>query len=220
MAEKKTLMLILDKYASWLGAHWRIIIGMSLWMAIVLIILFTGILSLSDRIQAASVITLVFITLFYAVQTQALVKEERRALEEEKKKRAADFGERKIIVLLGPLSEKLKEFIHIIFILFEETDKVRFHEYSVEARNELQLIEKFFRTNMHMASGKLRVELQCFFNDTQMILWRQAAWADDEKNAYRIEMPSELNSLIRTIELEIEKITSHIQSTYEITSQP
>jgi hypothetical protein len=192
----------------------RLIIGSTLLAILILIVLLVGNIPLGDRIQAASMITLVFITLFYAVQTQALVKEERRALEEGKKKRSADFGERKMIVLLGPLSDKLKVFTYNFRLFFEETDKMRFHELSVEARKELRTIEEFYRANMHMASDKLRGELQTFLNETQITLWRSAAWIDEEKISTLQGMQSGLHSLIRTIELEIEKITAHLQSTY------
>lgn len=48
----------------------------------------------SSTIQAIAIITLLFITWFYAKQTQRLVEQQKISLEEDRKKREADFGER------------------------------------------------------------------------------------------------------------------------------
>jgi hypothetical protein len=162
-------------------AQRKFIAALAIWAALVLIVLFIGNMQLSDRIQAASVITLVFITWFYAVQTQALVKEERRALEEEKKKRAAEFGEKKITVLLGPLTAKLKEFNYCTLPFLEETNKKDFIKYLSSAREDLRSIEEFFRSNMHMASDELRVNMIGFLNDTLTTIWRSPNWTENEK---------------------------------------
>jgi hypothetical protein len=204
------------KIRQWDKAQWTFIAGLATWAALTLIVLLVGKMQLSDRIQAASMITLVFITMFYAVQTQALVKEERRALEEEKKRRSAEFGERKIVVLLGPLSTKLIKYDRTLLHCFAEMDKDLFHENTIEAKEELIKIEESFRANMHMASESLRGELLSFFRDSLLSFWRSAAWSQEEKVANCQRMMSVLNSLIRTVELEIEKITTHIQNTYGI----
>jgi hypothetical protein len=89
----------MKKPIEWLNAHWGILVGV--WAAIIAVILIVGNMPLSDRIQAASVITLAFITWFYAVQTQRLVNEER-------KKRNAEFGVRRIKEFLFPFLNNLE----------------------------------------------------------------------------------------------------------------
>jgi len=56
----------------------------------------------SDRIQAGSIVALVLVTIYYAIQTHKLV-------EEGKKKRDVDFWERTINEFYGPLIEKLND---------------------------------------------------------------------------------------------------------------
>jgi hypothetical protein len=77
----------MKKLAGWMKAHWGI--AVIVWAAIIAAIFIFGNMALGDRIQAASVITLVFITWFYAFQTQRLV-------DEDMKRRNAEFGMQRI----------------------------------------------------------------------------------------------------------------------------
>jgi hypothetical protein len=205
----------------WSKAHWRLLAGVSAWALIIAVVLSQSGMSLSNRIQGIAIITLVFITWFYAVQTQALVKEERRALEEEKKRRSAEFGERKIMVLLGPLSEKLKDYYYCYTEpFFEEADKPQLRKRLSKAREGLHPVEGFFRVNMHMASDELRIRLEVFFSDVRGTLWNSLGWTNEKIEDYLQEKRSELETLIEMIETEIEQITAHIQSTYGISTRP
>lgn len=69
---------------------WQIILGIFLWLFICFFIYFQSIY-ISDAIQAWAIVTLVFITLYYAWQTQRLVKQQQISLTEDKNKREADF---------------------------------------------------------------------------------------------------------------------------------
>ncbi len=206
---------------AWSKAHRRLLAGVSAWALIIGVVLSQSGMSLSDRIQAIAIITLVFITWFYAVQTQALVREERRALEEEKKRRSAEFGERKITILLGPLSEKLKDYYYChTEPFFDETDKPKLRKYLSEAREGLHPIEGFFRMNMHMASDELRIRLEAFFSDVRGTLWNSLDWTNEKIDDFLQKKRSELETLIEVVETEMEQITTHIQSTYGITGWP
>ncbi len=71
------------------------IIGLLLFLFVFYIICKQDI-STSDKIQAGAIIGLVFITLFYAWQTQQLVKHQKILLLDEQKKRMADFWLRRL----------------------------------------------------------------------------------------------------------------------------
>ena len=67
-----------------------------------------------EIIQAELIVILVSITLFYAIQTQRLVKEEKRLVKEEKrlvkeekKKNTADFWEKRLVEFYKPFIDKL-----------------------------------------------------------------------------------------------------------------
>lgn len=62
-------------------------------------------LAVNSWVLAYSTITLVFVTIYYAVQTQRLVEQEKNNLEESIKKRNIDFLERKISEFYVPFIE-------------------------------------------------------------------------------------------------------------------
>jgi hypothetical protein len=159
MAENRELLVLGEKYPNWLEANWRFLVGLSIWVVTILIIFFTRSLRSSDRIQAVSVITLVFITWFYAVQTQKLVKEQRLALEEERKKRYAEFGIERMEKFLRPLLqhvEGLKDSVSLI-------DMAAKHPSAFNLENDLGIFQaridqtkEFFIKNLFMTDPILR----------------------------------------------------------------
>jgi len=76
-----------------------IIIGI-IWIIISIPILIMLYPKVGEMIQAEAIITLVFVTIFYAVQTQKMVKEE-------EKRRKADYWERRIKEFYKPLWDRL-----------------------------------------------------------------------------------------------------------------
>ena len=107
----------MKKAIQWLNAHWGIIVAA--WAAIILAVFIFGNMNMSDRIQAASVITLVFITLYYAVQTQLLVREQKNAIEEDRKRRNAEFGMQRIEMFLSPLLQMLEDLSGSLCVITE-----------------------------------------------------------------------------------------------------
>jgi len=217
MSVTKALLKTWKKLTSWLKKHRGTFIGVSVWAAIISIMLFTGSLKLSDRIQAVSILTLVFITWFYAVQTQDLVKEQRRALEEEKKKRDAEFGEKRITVFLGPLSAMLEEYNDALGLV--HTDGVEFNREDFRAdlnqlRSQLDRIEGLFRANMYMANDNYAGKLSNLIRDIRTTHWRISGWTDDERASWQEEKQKEIESICGMLEVEIHLVSRHIQDTY------
>ena len=79
---------------------WQVAIAVLVWLLLCCIIYAQTEIQISDRIQALAIITLVFVTIFYARQTQRLVKEQQ-------KKWTADFWEDRIIKFYKPFMERL-----------------------------------------------------------------------------------------------------------------
>lgn len=107
---------------------------------------------LSSIVQADAIIALVFVTLFYAGQTQELVKQEKAALDDQKSKRRADYGEKKIKEFYNPLKyqiHKLKNTIIVqpnlykpIILLHRDILKLGSdHGYLVKKENEEVIVE-------------------------------------------------------------------------------
>ena len=58
-------------------------------------------------IQADAIITLILVTLYYAIQTQKMVKQEKISLDEEKKRRSVDFWQSRLTEFFIPLKINL-----------------------------------------------------------------------------------------------------------------
>jgi hypothetical protein len=147
----------MKKTFEWLKAHW-ILIGITVWVAIMALV-FTRRMSLSNRIQAMSVITLVFITLFYSVQTQRLVKEQRATLEEERKRQNAEFGMQRIQWFLRPLLERLKNLKDVVSLIAEASKnhlQLDFKNVQGLFRAQLNGTKEFFGEYLYMTNAVIR----------------------------------------------------------------
>ncbi len=85
---------------------WKILLFLFLWL-LACFTIYLQTLQIGDKIQAWAIITLVFITLFYAIQTQRLVKQENRTLEMDRKFRQSSFYERVLIDVFHPLKANI-----------------------------------------------------------------------------------------------------------------
>ena len=70
-----------------------LIILVFIWILASIAILILLCPQIDEMVQAETIITLVFVTIFYAIQTQKLVRQEKISLEEQKKKNLANFWE-------------------------------------------------------------------------------------------------------------------------------
>ena len=218
MSDNRALSLALEKYASWLDANWRRIVGWLIWVAIILILLLIGNLRLSDRIQAVSVVTLVFITLFYAVQTQDLVKEERRAFKAERDKRIAEYGEKRIKQFLIPLKSKLLQLKDGLSIITNPRSGPLIDQWD-DLISPIKCvlydpIKNYYIENAYMSNDVLKEEIFKFFGQIE------GSWPNidnqDEKYtiAWKDEMERALDFIDGLIGTEIQLISTHIKKTY------
>lgn len=215
---KKALSLVLEKYAMWLETKWRQIIGLLLWAVIALIILFIGSLRLSDRIQAVSVVTLVFITWFYAVQTQDLVREERRAFDAERDKRVAEYGEKRITHFLVPLRNKLQQLKDGLSIINNPRSRPLIDQWE-DVISPIRYVlyngvKNFYMENAYMSNDMFQERIFKFFVQIE------SSWPtiDDQEDKYTIPWKQEMEEAIGKIDaligLEIQFISTHIKKTY------
>ncbi|MGB2764118.1 MAG: hypothetical protein WBC20_06860 [Candidatus Aminicenantaceae bacterium] len=127
------------------------IIGI-IWIIVSILILIILCPEVGEMIQAEALITLVFVTIFYAKQTQNLVEQEKISLEDQKSKRRADYGEKKLKEFYNPLKykiHKLKNTIIVqpnlikpIILLYNDILKLGSeHEYFVKKENEEVIVE-------------------------------------------------------------------------------
>lgn len=77
-------------------------------------------------IQAELIVILVSITLFYAIQTQKLVRQEKSSLAELKRKRKADFWEKRLLEFYKPFIDKMNNMLEAIHK--EQIDRDRITE--------------------------------------------------------------------------------------------
>jgi hypothetical protein len=87
-----------------------IIIGLS-WIIVSISILILLCPQVNEMIQAEAIITLVFVTWFYAKQTQKQAKFAKNLLDEQKLKKDLEFNERRLHNFYNPFFESLMEAI-------------------------------------------------------------------------------------------------------------
>lgn len=89
-----------------------------------LLIFFKNKPALNNWILAYSTITLVFVTLFYAIQTQRQVEQQKKNLEVSIKNRKVDFLERRMNEFYGPFLAKLNDLRTELFNEVQDTNKL------------------------------------------------------------------------------------------------
>ncbi len=138
---------------------WKLFLGVIL-IIIIEGFIFIGLkdLSISNKIQAGSTIVLVLITLYYAIQTQMLVKET-------KEKRNSGFWEKRIIEFYNPFIDKLK------ILAIHLRGKSRNGEKLIKKIDELR---EFFLERKYMISKSMSKQIDAL----QDALW--TALLDDE----------------------------------------
>ena len=91
------------------GKNIDLIILVFFWILASITILILLFPQIDEMIQAEAIITLVFVTIFYAIQTQKLVKQEKISLDEEKKRRTVDFWRSRLTEFFLPLRINLQK---------------------------------------------------------------------------------------------------------------
>lgn len=148
----------MNKICGWIRATRKLIIVILVlflfWLLLCFIICQQEEIQDGDKIQACTILALIFITGIYAFQTYNIVREE-------KKRREAEFGHTRIKDFYLPMLEKLQN-------LEKSLDKMQF---DMSNANEIIDIDKIFKTfdsfrydNSYLATSTLAQELLQFSN--------------------------------------------------------
>lgn len=218
MAEEKgSILQTLGVCACWIEAKWKFLAGSAMCALLILIALFAGNIQLGDRLQAASMISLVFITGYYAVRTHELVKEQRRNTEEEKRRRDAEFGERRIHNFLGPFGIMLRRFqdsLDFLALSDIELGSRDFPAFISSMRKDVDDIEGFFSANMYMANDSYGGRILPLIRDFRLSYWTIESWGQDKRAEWLSERTRDLESIIAKLEVESHHISRQIQAAY------
>ncbi len=209
----------LEKMLSWFQKRWKVAIGLTIFVIIPLLL--AGYvwrqedIERSDKIQAIAIIAFVFITGYYAAQTQRLVKEQKNALEEERKRRNAEFGIQRIQGFLSPLLhmlEGLKDRLSLVTEANKSTLADKFQNYLGLFQAGVVEIDEFIFKNLFMADPILRYGL---LGLTKMNMPRSI---DQEAECHVVpwkeETEERIGELTQYINNEISRICQHIRKTY------
>lgn len=151
-----------------MGKTYICILFIVLWLVACFFIYSQTEIDISNKIQSWAIVTLVFVTIYYAIQTQRIVNEE-------KKRRIAEFGERRVKEVLYPLGEILLELVDTLSASpkdlveinekFKSFDKLHFeraymltkqlNEYIVEFRKEFKLLLKSFKIVKNLEEDRI-----------------------------------------------------------------
>lgn len=204
----------MKKTSEWLKENWGNLIGIIAWVAI-MVLVFTRRMSLSARIQAMSMITLVFITLFYSVQTQRLVKEQRATLEEERKRRNAEFGMLRIQKFLRPLLEQLeglKDSVSQIAEASKHPLMINFENSLGIFRAQLNGTKEFFGEYLYMTNATIRYG---YLKLTQMTMPTSIENPSEEFiTQWKKEIDEYIAELETAVNNEISRICQNIRKAY------
>ena len=215
--EKGQLAQALESYGRWIEAKWKILTGFAACVIFILIALLSGDIKFGDRLQAASMIALVFITAYYAVRTQELVKEQRRNAEEEMKRRDAEFGEKRIHNFLGPFGTMLRRFqdsLDFLALSDSELESRDFPAFINSMRKEVNDIESFFSANMYMANDNYNGKILPLMEVFRLSCWTIESWDQDRRAEWLNERTRDLETLIGQLEVETHHIARQIQAAY------
>lgn len=102
-----------------------LIILVFIWILASIAILILLCPQIDEMVQAETIITLVFVTIFYAIQTQKLVRQEKISLEEQKKKNLANFWEGRLKEYFLPLRTALPQLLGLLSVKPLPSDEIK-----------------------------------------------------------------------------------------------
>ena len=174
-----------------------IIIGL-IWIIVSVPVLILLCPKVGEMIQAEAIITLVFITMFYARQTQELVKREELSLEEGKKKRTADF-----------LRERLTEFYLPLYLnLIHIESVVKFKPFLLEEWDKtiselLRILSKRYMLKQELSESL--VSLMYTFKPIETKIEPEEDWISEMAEKAK-ELREKIDIEIRIIEYKINEV--------------
>jgi len=150
---------------------------------VVLILVYILLYPEKDKIiQAELIVILVSITLFYAIQTQKLVRQEESSLAELKRKRTTDFWEKRLIEFYKPFVDKLNNMMEAIHK--EHIDRDRIFEIWENTKDFIWKNDYMISENTYKKIEKLNMILFEFQNEKEEKLYRE--FRDLEKEVREI----------------------------------
>ena len=176
-----------------------LIILVFIWILASIFVLILLCPQIDEMIQAEAIITLVFVTIFYAIQTQKLVKQEKISLEEEKKRRTVDFWQSRLIEFFLPLRINLQKLQEIVM----EFRPFSSDEFSKTLSEFIELMSKAY-----MLSPELNNSLISFLNMFKF----QKREKVEEAEKYAINEQSE--ELLKKVNIEIRIFEYKINEIY------
>lgn len=174
---------------------------------------------ISNIIQGIAIITLVFVTWFYAKQTQGLVEQqkafleqEKLSLEEEKNKRYAEFGEKRIEKFLHPILDKLQNIEKMLNGMQFNMDNA--HEIMVANRTFIDF-DRFRFKNSYMATFSLTQKLLEFTNQVKES-WITGEAINDRRarERWRDDYLRKMRRITKSVNDEFRDIMIHLRKTY------
>ena len=190
------------------GNKYLIIIGL-IWIIVSIAILIMLCPEVGEMIQAEAIITLVFVTIFYARQTQRLVEQEEKSLKEEIKKRNADFEEKKLKEFYNPFKYLLFD---LRFIVENEASPLK---PTLELRAKIAKLGSGYG---HMTTKELEDKAVDLLNHLFEIT--NINEGDKEQlETWREKALEKIKDVMKQKQKEIDVIRSIINETYELFSE-
>ena len=176
------------------------------WVLASSVILFILNLETNDRVEAWAIATLVFVTIFYAIQTQNLVKEE-------KKKRGAEFGRIRI-----------EDFLHVLKVELNHMEEKLNRMKTIDSGSNSEIfsvkanfdpITNLLNKRDYLSTKLLNKALWLFKKDVDESWIKQENWEKLESRAiWRDELLKRVKTIMKLVEKERKDIISHIRKTY------
>jgi hypothetical protein len=168
-------------------------------------------ISISDRIQAGSIVALVFVTFYYAIQT-------RRLVEETGKQRKVEYAEKRIALFINVLLEDFEGVRNWINQLPEQlppdhVEKTRWGEGITEwllwkiAKVKPEVFERGY-----MANDLLREQLLAFIAKAEQS--RQNITSQESYIEWKKKLNDDVSSILNLLYLEKGIISQDIRKTY------
>lgn len=172
-------------------------------LAIFLLISFKPPSMINNIIQAIAIISLVFVTIFYARQTQRLANQEKKSIEEQRKKNRADFWESR-------LKEYYLPFKRILLDLTISVEKRPFPADFI--KKKISDLCDIYSYKQYMVSKDLAKSIISFMEDLNKFgnLIRTEKKEDEWSN----KISSKSQKIVKQIDIEIRLIEEKLKEIY------
>lgn len=161
-------------------------------------------------VQAEAIINLVFITLYYAIQTRRLVEEERKIFKREEKRRNADYKERKLEEFFYPFFFKINYITPLLKKLTKENIEESTRIIIEPLKETIGLIKRY----AYLAPIPTSVFI-FKFEEFLSILEKPNEFQIDQFNSIKNEFLEYLNSISEEIGQKMDEYIIEINKVYK-----